>query len=79
MTVQEWLKDVYYDVSMQFIFAKKKNKGVEAVAGIRGFGSLSKEFPTLEETYNFQDQVGKFIAEAINEKIERLKQQNNEN
>ena len=37
------------------------------IAGVRGWGWIQK----LPDPENLQDDIGKFIAEAINEKIER--------
>jgi hypothetical protein len=45
------------------------------VAEVRGWGALQNEFATIEEAEKFQDEVGKFIADAINEKIEKLSKQ----
>jgi hypothetical protein len=45
------------------------------VADIRGFGALQYMFDTPKDVYNFQEKVGEFIAQAIREKIERLKNQ----
>ena len=41
------------------------------VADVRGWGRLQNEFKTQEEAAKFQDEVGKFIADAIREKIQR--------
>ena len=43
------------------------------VADVRGWGRIQNEFNTEEEAAIFQDNVGRFIVEAIREKIERLK------
>lgn len=78
MTIENWLKDVYYDEFGQYLWGRQDDSGGSQMIGeIRGWGRLQNEFKTQEEASQFQDQVGKFIAEAINEKIERLKQQNN--
>jgi hypothetical protein len=41
------------------------------VANIRGWGRIQNEFKTEAEAADFQDKVGKFIVEAIREKIKR--------
>jgi hypothetical protein len=41
------------------------------IGEIRGWGALQNEFETEIEAAVFQDEVGKFIAEAINEKVQR--------
>ena len=75
MTLQQWLKDVYYDEFGQYIWAKHPEGGNQMVAEVRGWGALQHEFATIEEAEKFQDEVGKFIADAINEKIEKLSKQ----
>jgi hypothetical protein len=81
ITLQEWLRDVYYDEYGTYLWAKDSeyyNQTI-AIAEVRGWGAIQNKFSTIEEAEKFQDEVGKFIADAINEKIERLtKQQDNE-
>jgi hypothetical protein len=45
--------------------------GSQMIGEVRGWGALQNEFKTEEEAATFQDEVGKFIAAAINEKIQR--------
>jgi len=74
MTIEKWLSDVYYDKFGQYIWNTKNEDGtIQMVAEIRGWGSLQYEFETEEEAEKFQDEVGRFIAQAIREKIEREK------
>jgi len=73
MTIEQWLKDVYYDNFGTCIWSKDKDGGSQMVADIRGWGSLQYEFKTEEEAEKFQDEVGEFIAQAIREKLARLK------
>lgn len=73
MTIQEWLKDIYYDEYGQYLWSKQSSDGgSQMIAEVRGWGALQHEFKTYEEAEKFQDEVGKFIAEAINEKVQRL-------
>ena len=79
MTIQDWLKDVYYDEFGQYLWSKQSSDGGSQMIGeVRGWGALQNEFNTMEEASKFQDEVGKFIAEAINEKVQRLNKQDNE-
>lgn len=72
MTIKEWLKDVYYDQWGQYLWSKQDADGGSQMIGeIRGWGALQNEFETEIEAAVFQDEVGKFIAEAINEKVQR--------
>lgn len=68
MKVEQWLVQVEADHN--YIFSKDGYM----VAEVRGWGTLQYKFNTANEAANFQNEVGKFIAEAINEKIERLNQ-----
>ncbi len=70
MTIKEWLKDVYYDQWGQYLWAKHDD-GNQLIGEVRGWGALQNEFKTEIEAAVFQDEVGKFIAEAINEKVQR--------
>jgi hypothetical protein len=77
MTIEKWLKNVYYDKFGQYFFSKQDLGGSQMIGEVRGWGALQYEFKTEEEAENFQDEVGEFIAQAIREKVERdFKQQN---
>ena len=76
MTIEKWLADVYYDEYGTHIWNREdKDGGSQLVAEIRGWGRLQNEFPTLKESEKFQDEVGKFIVQAIREKIARTSSQ----
>ena len=68
MKVEEWLVKV--EATNNYIFSKDGYM----VAEVRGWGTLQYKFNTANEAAKFQDEVGKFIADAINEKIERTNQ-----
>lgn len=68
MTVQEWLSDLKYDPEGQIIC--KNDDGFNKILDIRGWATLQKVFPSIEEAGKFQDSVGQFVLEAINEKLE---------
>jgi len=73
MTIKQWLSNVYYDEWGTHIWNKEDTDGgIQLVADIRGWGRIQNEFKTEEEAAQFQDEVGKFIVEAIREKIEKL-------
>jgi len=71
MTIKEWLSNVYYDEWGTHIWNKEKDGGSQLVVDVRGWGRIQNEFKTQEEAAKFQDEVGKFIVEAIKEKIQR--------
>jgi hypothetical protein len=45
---------------------------VNEVLSIRGWGAIQHMFKDVREAEEFQDELGKFISDAINEKLERL-------
>ena len=72
MTIKEWLRDVYYDQWGQRLCSRQyEDWGSPTVGEIRGWGAIQQSFGTHKECVDFQDEVGKFIADAINEKVQR--------
>jgi hypothetical protein len=71
MIISEWLKDVYYDEWGNSIWSKQKDGDNNMIADVRGWGVLQYKFKTVEEAEKFHDEVGKFITDAINEKVQR--------
>ena len=71
MNIKQWLSDVYYDEDGTHIWNREGSGWLQMVAEVRGWGRIHNEFKTEEEAVDFQDEVGKFIAEAIREKIKR--------
>jgi len=67
MTIQEYLKDgVYYAADGIAIYTKPDEN---IVADIRGWGRIANTIKNVELSAKFQDSVGQFIADAINEKL----------
>ena len=74
MTIKQWLSDVRYDNYSGLIYNKIKDKTkYPAVLRPIGFNAMRHEFKTDDECDKFRHEVGEFIAQAIREKIERLK------
>jgi hypothetical protein len=72
MTIKEWLKDIYYDDYGKYLWSKQtKDGGFQMIGEVRGWGALQNVFKTEKESAKFQDEIGKFIADAINEKVQR--------
>lgn len=78
--LKDWLKDVYYDDFGQYLWSKQDaDGGSQMIGAIRGWGAIQNIFKNEDKTHqeyikeasDFQDKVGKFIADAINEKIKR--------
>lgn len=53
-------------------FPDKTYEVVNEVLSIRGWGTIQNMFPDIENAKKFQDELGKFIAEAINDKLKTL-------
>lgn len=69
-----------YDEHGQNIFGIDKNLCVQNIADVRGWGAIQNLFRNkdgsirFEEAKEFQDKLGKWIADAITEKLERDRQ-----
>ena len=61
----------YYDKECWKVFGEDKNGGMKMLLDVRGWGVIQKLFKNEDEACEFQDSLGAFIAEAINEKLER--------
>ena len=66
-------KGIYYDSQVQMCFDKNSDN---TIIDVRAYGTIQhlKVCETMAEANDFQDALGKFIADAINEKIQRLEQ-----
>jgi hypothetical protein len=51
---------------------------VNEVLSVRGWGAIQNMFPNITDAEQFQDELGKFIADAINEKIQRDENNNSQ-
>ena len=73
MTIQEWFKSgVQYDSNGGQIWAINDAEYLHHVADVRGWGELIYLFKLdIDKASEFYDEIGKFIAEAINDKLER--------
>ena len=63
---------VYYDDHGQMIFSDRGDDGVQMIADIRGWGAI-QNLPAFKGDQDaagkFQDEMGRWIADAINEKL----------
>ena len=68
---------VTYDDHGQYIWGVDKDGGHQKIADLRGWGSIQNLFKTKgglideEKAASFQDELGRWIVDAINEKMER--------
>lgn len=54
-----------------YIWGVDKNSNYQMIAEIRGWGAIQQLFKNEQDAAKFQDSMGKFIADAINEKISK--------
>ena len=66
-----------YDEDGQFIWGIEKDGGHQKLADLRGWGAIQNLFINKDKTIDldaaasFQDEFGRWIVEAINDKLER--------
>lgn len=77
-TIKDFINGkVSYDKNVQFFWIHQSNGGVQMLADMRGWGRIQNMFKgsdgkiDVDLAEKFQDEVAEFIAQAINEKIER--------
>lgn len=69
--ILQYLRGTIYSDG-HFIHTKHKNdEHMVMDMRIRGWGKIQYMFKDINEAALFQDEVGKFIAEAISEKVEK--------
>lgn len=78
MTVNDFIGlKVTYDADGQMIFGETKDGGHQLLLDVRGWGTIKNLFGdgygTMPKAEAFQDEVGQWFADAINEKLERDK------
>ena len=76
MKIQDYINGpVTYDkFGGQYLWINEPDGGIQMLAMLRGWGRIQHLFKKEEDAAKFQDEVGDWIAEAINEKLERDKQ-----
>lgn len=70
--IRSWIGTASYDDHGQMIFRENKG-GLRQFIDLRGWGAIRNVFKTDKEAAEFQDAVGKWVANAINEQIARDK------
>ena len=63
---------VKYD-ECSYIWGEGPKGGMQMIMDIRvrGWGAIQHLFDSMEEAENFQDEVAEWIADAINQKLEK--------
>ena len=68
---------VTYDREGQYFWINTPKNGIQMLGELRGWGHIQNMFLKsgkidIEESEKFQDSIGEFVAQAVNEKIARL-------
>lgn len=77
MKVQDFINGkVSYDKDGQYFWIHGNSNGIQMLAELRGWGAIQNMFVKkgkidMEQAGVFQDEVGEWVAKAINEKLER--------
>lgn len=69
---------VSYDRDGQYFWVHGDSNGIQMLAELRGWGAIQNKFVKngridMTEAGEFQDEIGEWIASAINEKRDREK------
>jgi len=74
MTIVKFLADeVVFDKGSGIFFAKEADY-LQQILDLRGWGRIQHLFKTEKEAMDFQDGLGDWIADAINQKLQKEKQ-----
>ena len=74
--IRDYIGDsVYYDEDGIMIWGEQKNGELQRLADVRGWGAIQQLFNNgkvieSEKAAKFQDNLGKWLADAINEKLQ---------
>jgi hypothetical protein len=67
--------EVTYDRDGQYLWGEQPNDGLQMIGEIRGYGAIQNLFKKpdgsvdFENAGKFQDELGEWIADAINQKL----------
>jgi hypothetical protein len=68
-TIENFIGTAKFDNIGGYIWGVDKQGGHQMIAEIRGWGAIQNLFKTQQEAAEFQDKLGQFIVDAINEKL----------
>jgi uncharacterized protein YqgQ len=70
MSIKDFINGpVTYDDYGQYLWINTPKDGTQMLGEIRGWGHIQYMFKDQKEAQKFQDEVGKFVADAVNEKM----------
>ena len=73
-TIEEYINKAQYDPHGILIWALPFDGNIPAIlVDIRGWSRICNLFPEGDEAEEFQDELGRWIADAINQKLESNK------
>jgi len=77
ITIEEFIGTrVEYDKMGTFIWGLNEKGEMQMIADVRGWGAIQHLFKDKQEAANFQDDLGDWIVDAINKKIQRSNMSN---
>lgn len=77
--IRKYVGKAKYDEMGQIIFRGADKNNLQQFLDVRGWGAIQNmdEFKTMDEAAAFQDRVGKWVVEVINEKLNENKDTSN--
>lgn len=70
--IREYIGTAKYDREGILIMAFQKNGDEQHLLDVRGWGHLQNKFGSEQDAIFFQDAIGQFVTDAINEKLASL-------
>jgi len=68
--IRKYIGEAMYDASGQLIFRGADKDDLKHFLDVRGWGAIQNMgFKTHKEAMTFQDSVGQWVADVINEKL----------
>jgi hypothetical protein len=72
MKPQDFIGDsVEYDKEGQIIWGVTNGDELQMLLNVRGWGAIQHLFDSQDDAAKFQDEVGQWITDAINEKLNK--------
>jgi hypothetical protein len=71
LLIEKYIGTPTYDEEGAIIWANSKAYGKVQLLDVRGFSTISHMFVSEQAAEGFQNEIGKFIVDAINEKVQR--------
>ena len=70
--IREYIGEAMYDAHGQIIFRGADKDDLKQFLDVRGWGAIQHmEFKTVVEAEAFQDRIGQWVTDVINEKLKQ--------